>query len=68
MAIAKRNATGRRIAQTGVVVAAHVAHERIDQDPSLTESQRFWAHLTVAVLQVGGHVAVEAIANWVDSN
>jgi hypothetical protein len=68
MAIARKKPTGRQIAQTGVVVAARVAHERIDENLNLTDSQRFWAHIAVAALQVGGHVAVEAIANWVDSN
>lgn len=59
---------GRALAQSGVITAAQMAHRRIEADESLTEVQKFWAHLGVAALQVGGHVAVNAIADWAEEN
>lgn len=64
--VAKKNQVGRQLAHTGVVVSTRIAHERIDADPMLTPGEKFWAHLGVVALQVGGHVAVEAIADWIE--
>lgn len=61
----KGNQVGRRLAHTGVVLSSRVAHEQIDANPQLTSSEKFLAHLGVVALQVGGHVAVEAIADWI---
>ena len=50
---------GKALCHVGVVAASHYAHGRIEADRDLEPWQKMLAHIGIAIVQTGAHVAVE---------